>query len=144
MACKLSRNTVISDSVTVTPIDGVPTVVIDIPDGTYYNGWRYNIIVAQNIPVTATIVSPVAISIGGDTTTVYPLVRSCSCEQVSACAIRGRTLYPTVVSTSTTGGVFKVLNGLSCCYPNNDLESIPVSTTTSDTQNTTKEVNTNG
>jgi hypothetical protein len=69
---------------------------------------------------------PVAISIAGVVTTVYPLVR-CDCAQVTACAIRTRTKYPVIVSTNATGGVFKVLKGLSCA-PNNALASLPVET----------------
>ena len=84
--------------------------------------------VAQSIPSTATINMPVAVSIGGDTATVYPLTNRC-CAQITACAIRTRTRYPVCVSTSATGGTFKVLSGLSCA-PNNALASLPVTTTT--------------
>lgn len=122
--CKLCRNTILSTSVTVVTVDGVDTLVIDIPEATYGNCCNYNLIVAQTIPTTATIAMPVAISIGGDVTTVYPLVK-CDCAQVTACAIRTRTKYPVVVSTSATSGVFKVLRNLSCA-PNNNLPSLPV------------------
>lgn len=121
---KLCCNLVISDSVSVITVDGVDTLVIDIPLRTYKNCGRYEIVVAQTIPATATINMPVAISIGGVTTTVYPLVR-CDCSQVTACAIRTRTKYPVVVSTDATSGVFKVLRGLMCS-PNNRLASLPV------------------
>ena len=120
----LCRNLVISDSVTVVAVDGVDTLVIDIPARTYRDCGKYEIVVAQTIPDTATINMPVAISIGGVTTTVYPLVR-CDCSQVTACAIRTRTKYPVIVSTNAVGGVFKVLRGLMCS-PNNRLASLPV------------------
>ena len=127
-ACnRLCPNLIISTSVTVITINGVDTLVIDIPAGTYRNGCKYCIVVAQTIPATATINMPVAISIGGVTTTVYPLTNAC-CAQVTACAIRTRTRYPVCVSTSATGGTFKVLSGLSCA-PNNALASIPVPAT---------------
>lgn len=125
---KLCNNLVISDAVTVVTVDGVDTLVIDVPATTFANGCRYEIVVAQTIPDTATINMPVAISIGGDTTTVYPLVR-CDCSQITACAIRTRTRYPVLVSTNAIGGVFKVLRKLPC-YPNNRLATLPVSTTT--------------
>lgn len=123
-ACRLCRNLVISQSVTVVTVDGVDTLVIDLPVGTYGDCCKYCIVIAQTIPDTATINMPVAFSIGGDTTTVYPFVR-CDCSQVTACAIRTRTRYSTIVSTSAASGVFKSLGGLSCC-PSNVLTSLPV------------------
>lgn len=130
MSCnnRLCPNTVISTSVTVTAINGVDTLVIDIPAGVYYNCCRYNIVVAQTIPATATVTMPVAISIAGDTTTVYPLVCSRSCLQAVACQVKTRTRYCTVVQTNTTSGVFRVLSGL-CAYCPDTLSSIPVATT---------------
>lgn len=126
--CKICYRAVFSQSVTVVTIDTVDTLVIDIPAGTYGNNCRYCLFVIQTIPEAATINMPVAISIGGDTTTVYPLTR-CDCAQVAACAIRTRTKYPVIVSTSATSGVFKVLKGLYCA-PNNVLASLPVATAT--------------
>lgn len=127
-SCTLCRNLIISQSVTVITVDGVDTLVIDLPARFYGDDCKYCIVIAQTIPTTATIAMPVAFSIGGDTTTVYPFVR-CDCSQVTACAIRTRTRYSTIVSTNTVGGVFKSLGGLSCC-PTNNLESLPVPTTT--------------
>ena len=123
----LCPNFIISTAVTVITINGTDTLVIDIPAGTYKNGCKYCIVIAQTIPSTATINMPVAISVGGVTTTVYPLTNMC-CAQVTACAIRTRKKYPTCVSTSAAGGIFKVLGGLSCA-PNNALVSLPVPTT---------------
>lgn len=132
MSCNKNCNTlcpnlIISTSVTVVTVNGTDTLLINIPTGSYRNGCKYCIVVAQAIPATATINMPVAISIGGDTATVYPLTNRC-CAQVTACAIRTRTRYPVCVSTSATGGTFKVLSGL-CCAPNNALASLPVPTT---------------
>ncbi len=121
--CKICDNIVISDSVTLVTVDGVDTVVIDVPAQSFRDCQKICLVIAQTIPTTATIVAPVAISIGGDTTTVYPLVR-CDCAQATVCAIRTRTRYPLVVSTNTTGGVFKALRGLSCA-PDNALPAIP-------------------
>ena len=125
---RLCPNLIISTSVTLTTVSGTDTLLINIPEGTYANGCKYCIVVAQNVPTTVPIGTPVAVSIGGDTTTVYPLTNKC-CAQVTACAIRTRTRYPVCVSTSATGGSFKVLNGLSCA-PNNAQASLPVTTTT--------------
>lgn len=123
-SCRLCRNLIISQSVTVVAVDGVDTLVIDLPARAYNDGCKYCIIIAQTIPDTATINMPVAFSIGGVTTTVYPFTR-CDCSQVTACAVRTRTRYSTIVSTNAIGGVFKSLGGLSCC-PTNNLESLPV------------------
>lgn len=127
-SCKLCKNLIISQSVTVVTVDGTDTLVIDLPARFYGDSCKYCIIIAQTIPATATINQPVAFSIGGDTTTVYPFVR-CDCSQVTACAIRTRTRYSTRVETSAVGGVFKSLGGLCPC-PTNNLESLPVPTTT--------------
>ena len=124
--CRLCDRLVISTAVTVVTVEGTDTLVIDIPAETYRDCQRLCLVIAQAIPTTATIAMPVAISIGGDTTTVYPLVR-CDCAQVTACAIRTRTRYPLRVSTNSVGGVFKVLKGLSCS-PDTSLATIPVTT----------------
>ena len=124
----LCPNLIISTSVSVVTVNGVDTLVVNIPSGSYRNGCKYCIVVAQAIPTTATIGMPVAISIGGDTATVYPLTNRC-CAQVTACAIRTRKRYPVCVNTTATGGTFKVLCGLACS-PNNALASLPVPTAT--------------
>lgn len=121
--CRLCPNIVISTAVTVVAIDGVDTLVIDIPAGFYPDCRRVCLVVAQTIPDTATISMPVAISIGGDTTTVYPIV-NCDCSQVTACAIRTRTKYGLRISTSATSAVFKSLKQLTC-YPTDTLAVIP-------------------
>lgn len=129
MSCnKLCKNLIISQSVTVVTVDGTDTLVIDLPAGNYSNNCKYCIVIAQTIPAAATINMPVAFSIGGVTTTVYPFTR-CDCAQVTTCAIRTRTKYPVIVSTTATSGVFKSLGGLSC-YPNNVLDSLPIPETT--------------
>lgn len=132
-SCRLCNRLVISQSVTLED----DTVVIDLPARAYNNGEKYCIIIAQAIPTDATIASPVAFSIGGDTETLYPFVR-CDCSQITACGIRTRTRYATVVSTSATSGVFKSLGGTSC-YPVNNLASLPAPAPEAATQETEKE-----
>ena len=115
--CKLCPWFVISQAVTYA--DGVLTV--NLPAGSYCNGGKYCIVIAQSIPSTAIIGAPVVVTIGTGTVQ-YPLIRS-NCKQVTACALRTRTRYSTVVETTATGGSFKLL-GKPCCSPNNDLASI--------------------
>lgn len=57
----------------------------------------------------------------GAGTEQYPLIDSC-CAQVTACAIRTRTRYATIVKTNATGGSFKLLN--KTCALTNSLASI--------------------
>ena len=114
---KLCDQLILSQAVTFA--DG--TLTINLPAGSYGDGCRYCIVVAQAIPAATTITAPVVITIG-DGTEEYPLVNRC-CAQVTACGIRTRTKYTTVVSTSATGGTFKML-GQPCCAPNNNLTAI--------------------
>jgi hypothetical protein len=119
---------VISTGVSVVAIDGVDTLVIDIPTGFYADNCRVCLIVAQTLPTTTPITAPVAISIGGDTTTVYPIL-NCDCSQINACSIRTRTKYGLCISTSATSAVFKTIKKLPC-YPQETLAVIPAPTTT--------------
>ena len=97
---RLCPNTVISQSLTVVTVNGTDTLLIDIPAGTYANGCCYSLIIAQNRPTTATVDMPVAISIDGNTTTVYPLVCNRTCLQATACQISGGTRIKTIVQLS--------------------------------------------
>ena len=115
--CQLCDRLVISQAVTFAG----GNLVINLPAGSYDSGCKYCIVVAQTIPAATTITAPVFITIG-DGTELYPLNNKC-CAQVTACAIRTRTKYSTVVSTNATGGAFKLL-GRTNCAPNNNLTSI--------------------
>ena len=129
--CKICDDLVISTSVTVATIDDTDTLVIDLPVGTYLDRSNYCIVVAQAVPTTTTIAMPVAFSIGGDTTTVYPFINY-NCTQVTACGIQARTRYPVTVSTNTVSGVFRSRRPL-CCYPSANLASLPVTATVTPT-----------
>ena len=56
--CTLCRRLIISEAVTFA--DG--TLTINIPAGSYDNGERYCIVVAQTIPAATTITAPVVIT----------------------------------------------------------------------------------
>ena len=126
-SCNECPRKIYSAGVSVQTINTVNTLVIDIPQQSFTNCQRGCIVITQNLPETATIYMPVAISIGGVVTTVYPLV-SCDCSPVTACAIRTRKRYPFKVSINGTDAVFKILRNLSCA-PQNDISTIPVVTT---------------
>lgn len=115
--CRLCKNLILSQAVTFTG----GNLVINLPAGSYRNGEKFCIIVAQAIPATTTINAPVVVTIGTGTQQ-YPLTNRC-CAQVTACGIRTRTKYSTVVSTSATGGTFKLL-GNTCPCPTNNLTAI--------------------
>ena len=116
--CRLCDELIISTAVTFTAGTGL---VITIPEGSYADGCKYCIVVAQAIPDATTIAAPVFIQIGTGTV-LYPL-NKCDCTQATACSIRTRTKYATRVETNATGGVFKLL-GKVACAPNNNLTSI--------------------
>lgn len=115
--CRLCDRLIISQAVTF----AAGTLTINLPAGSYANDCKYCIVVAQTIPAATTITAPVVITIG-DGTVEYPLVDRC-CVQVTACALRTRTKYSTIVATDATGGTFKLL-GRACCAPNNALAAI--------------------
>ena len=69
---RLCNRLVISDAVTFED----DTLLINIPAGNYRNDEKYCIVVAQSIPEETTIIAPVAITIGTDTTTTYPLLNN--------------------------------------------------------------------
>ena len=115
--CKLCDRLVLSQAVTFAA--GVLT--INLPAGSYNNGQKYCIVIAQAIPAATTITAPVVITIGTGTET-YPLLGSC-CQQLTACSIRTRTRYATKVVTDAAGGSFRLL-GRACCSPNYALTSI--------------------
>lgn len=115
--CKICNNLIISEAVTFAA--GVLT--INLPAGSYGDGCKYCIVVAQAIPAATTLTAEVVITIG-DGTEVYPLVNRC-CAPVQACSIDTRTRYPVKVVTDATGGTFKLLCDVRCGR-NNALRSI--------------------
>ena len=114
---KLCDRFILSQAVTFA--DG--TLTINLPAGSYANGCKYCIVVAQAIPDTTTITAPVVITIG-DGTVEYPFTNRC-CAQITAASLRTRTRYAVVVATTATGGTFKML-GNPCCSPDNRLAAI--------------------
>lgn len=123
--CKgLCNRLIISSDVTFSH----DTLVINIPEGDYANKEKYCIVVAQNLPDTTTINAPVAITIGSDANTMYPLM-NCDCTNVNACSINSRTRYSVCVHTDISGGVFKLLGRLPCSQCTEYLSSLPVPTT---------------
>lgn len=121
--CKLCNRIRISTDVT---FDGA-NLVITIPEGSYNDGEKYCLVVAQNIPNETTINAPVYIQIGAGTEQ-YPLTKN-NCSQQTASGLRTRTRYATRCVTTPTSGSFRLL-GSACCTPNNDLQSINGTTPT--------------
>ena len=115
--CQLCSRLVISQAVTFSN----DTLIINLPAGSYNDGEKICIIVAQAIPATTTIAAPVVVTVG-EGTQQYPLTK-CDCSQVTACSLRTRTRYSVCVSTTATGGTFRLI-GKPCCAPNNRLTSI--------------------
>lgn len=100
---------------TVTYASGVLT--INIPAGTYNDGEKYCLVVADRIPTDAIIGAPVVVTIGSSTVS-YPLLR-CNGAQVVAGNLRSRYRYSTVFSTNVAGGgAFRLLGKVFCCETN--------------------------
>lgn len=116
--CKLCNRIRISTAVAFT--DG--NLVVTLPAGSYEDGEKYCIVVAQTIPTTTTINAPVVIQIG-EGTEQYPLLRRDS-SQATACNINTRTRYATRVQTNMTSGTFRLLGCTGCCPDSNNLASI--------------------
>ena len=119
--CQLCPKLILSQAITFA--DG--NVVVNLPDGSYTNGEKYCIVLAQTIPATATINAPVVFTIGAGTTT-FPLTNRC-CAQVTACGVRTRTKYSAVVVPSATGAAFRMI-GNPCCSPSNNLAAVDAAT----------------
>lgn len=115
--CRLCDKLVLSQSVTFT--DG--SLVVNLPAGSYTNGCKYCIVIAQSIPTTTTIAAPVVVTIGTGTTQ-YPLLK-CNCTPVTACGIRTRTRYATCVAANVAGGSFKLI-GNPCCTPSSEVTAL--------------------
>ena len=115
--CSLCKRLVISTAVAFTG----GNLVITLPAGSYSNGEKYCLVVAQAIPDTVTINAPVVIQIGTGAE-LYPLTK-CHCAQATAYNIRTRTKYTTRVVTSATGGTFRLAGRVSCA-PSNVLSAI--------------------
>ena len=107
-------------------------LIINIPAGSYADGEKYCIIIAQPIPTTTTIAANVVITIGTDTTT-YPLL-NCDCTNVKACQIKTRYRYSTIVHTDMQSGVFKLTGKLGCKSCCQNIDSLPIPTTTTPAQ----------
>ena len=116
---KLCNHLVISSAVNFAD----NTLTIDLPEDSYADGEKYCIVVAQNIPDTATITAPVVFTIGGGTTT-YPLI-NCDCTPVYACSINRRTRYSTIVRTGIQEGVFILTGKVPCSSCTNRLNALP-------------------
>lgn len=117
--CKLCKRLILSQAVNFDSTGNA--LVIDLPAGTYEDNEKYCIVVAQSIPSTTTISALVYITIGGGTVR-YPVTKK-NCAQLTACGLRTRTKYSTVVDTNQVGGSFRLL-GNTCCEPSNNLSGI--------------------
>lgn len=109
--CRLCDRLILSQAVTFA--DG--TLTVNLPEGSYGNGCRYCVVIAQAIPAETTITAPVVFTIG-DGTVEYPLTNR-NGAQLTANMIRTRTRYATCVSTTTTGGAFRMLGTPRGCCP---------------------------
>lgn len=134
MACpkRICSHVVFSESVTFT----APNLLINIPAGSYNNGEKYCLVVGQPIPTDTTIAATVGVTIGDDTTTIYPLVNY-NCTNVNACQISSRSVYPVRVQTNVQEGVFKLIEPIGCCRQCSYQNTAPALPIPADTVTTT-------
>ena len=116
--CKLCPRFIISTGVS---LDTSGNIVITIPAGSYVNNQKYCLVIAQSIPAGATISAQVFVQPVGSANT-YPLVRR-NCKPATACTIKTRTKYSTVVETTAASGIFRMC-GNACCTEADSLASI--------------------
>lgn len=117
--CHLCPRLILSADVTF----AAGTLTINLPAGSYNNGQKYCIVIAQAIPAATTITAPVVVTIG-DGTETYPLTNRYG-AQVTANLLRTRTKYATCVSTTATGGAFRLLGiPKGCCPVTSNLAAI--------------------
>lgn len=109
--CHLCPRLILSADITF----AAGTLTINLPAGSYNNGQKYCIVLAQAIPAATTITAPVVITIG-DGTETYPLTNRYG-AQVTANLLRTRTKYATCVSTTSAGGAFRLLGMPKGCCP---------------------------
>ena len=128
-SCKICSNLVPTTSVTTVTVNEVDTLVYNISTaniGEFTNGRRICLVMAQSVPTTTPIGTPVAISLDGVTTTVYPLVQ-CNGIQVVASQIATRHRYKTRVVTNGVTGSF-VLSNVLCNMNGAVTASLPITT----------------
>lgn len=120
---KMCSCKIVADSVTYSNSQ----LLIDIPTPTtgYYNGRTYCLEVSQAIPATATVAAPVFITIGGVTTTTYPLL-NCNGVQLTAGQISTRMCYGVKVVNNTTSGSFMLTSPLKCTGAASVIPSLPI------------------
>ncbi len=101
--CSVCPNLVVSTAVTFAD----DTLTINIPEGSYANGQKVCLVIAQNIPAATTIDAPVVVTIGTGTAE-YPFLRF-NGTQATARELRTRTRYTTCVQTTATSGAFRLV-----------------------------------
>lgn len=115
---RLCNRLVFSDTVTFT----APNLIIDLPAGSYDNRCQYCIVITDPIPDATTINAPVFFTIGGGAA-LYPFV-DCTGNQLTARNISTRYRYSTCVTTTPTGGSFRLLGRACTMTANNNLTAI--------------------
>lgn len=115
--CKLCNRLIISTATAFTDNN----LVITIPAGSYNDGERYCIVIAQKIPDTTTINAPVVMQVGSGPV-LYPVTKR-NCTQLTASGVRTRTKYAMRVHTSVDTGTFRLLGDV-CCVPTDNLRAI--------------------
>lgn len=107
-----------------TTTDGITfvggTLVVNLPEGSYNNGERYCIVIADARPAGILAGAPVVFTIGGGAVQ-YPLLDRCG-VQATERIITPRSMFGVILKTTATGGSFYIPK-YRACNPN-VLESV--------------------
>ena len=116
-SCNICRNLIISTAIAFTG----GNLVVTIPAGSYDNGRKVCLVLAQAIPAATTVDAPVVIRIGTGPV-LYPL-QKCNGRPVTARSVSPRHRYSTRVLTTSDSGIFR-LTGDICCQSSDNLTAI--------------------
>lgn len=109
--CKLCKRFVLSTAINYDATTN--TVIVGLPADTFENCQKYCIVLAQTLPVAATINSQVVFTVGTNPTR-YPFVNK-DCVPVYVSQVRTRRIYPIKVTTTINEGVFRYVG--NCPLP---------------------------
>lgn len=119
-SCQMCDRLIVAQNITY----AFGVLTINIPAGTYNSGEKYCLLISRNIPATASIGSPVVVTIGSSTTT-YNLLK-CNGGRATVRNMQSRRRYSTIFTADLGGGGSFKLCGKVCHNEDDTPESVVV------------------